>query len=110
RTAFSRRAAHADHRDLHRLPARRSSDLLVSGREVCSSGESAPAAALSVGRFASEASRCRTSAVAVDAGKSDAALCCCGASTALRSEEHTSELQSRENLVCRLLPEKKNAE
>src|SRR5207342_3975037 len=27
---------------------------------------------------------------------------CCG-----RSEEHTSELQSRENLVCRLLLEKK---
>src|SRR5690606_40876611 len=26
---------------------------------------------------------------------------------ALRSEEHTSELQSRENLVCRLLREKK---
>src|SRR5690606_40494047 len=26
----------------------------------------------------------------------------------LRSEEHTSELQSRENPVCRLLPEKKN--
>src|SRR5690606_40937966 len=26
-----------------------------------------------------------------------------------RSEEHTSELQSRENLVCRLLLEKKNA-
>src|SRR5690606_6982812 len=25
-----------------------------------------------------------------------------------RSEEHTSELQSRENLVCRLLPEEKN--
>src|SRR5207302_5454210 len=33
-----------------------------------------------------------------------------GANTALfsvRSEEHTSELQSRENLVCRLLLEKK---
>src|SRR5690606_22491289 len=29
--------------------------------------------------------------------------------TAGRSEEHTSELQSRENLVCRLLLEKKNA-
>src|SRR5215475_15663004 len=27
--------------------------------------------------------------------------------TAQRSEEHTSELQSRENLVCRLLLEKK---
>ena len=26
----------------------------------------------------------------------------------LRSEEHTSELQSRRNLVCRLLLEKKN--
>src|SRR5690606_40993717 len=30
------------------------------------------------------------------------------ARAALRSEEHTSELQSRENLVCRLLLEKKN--
>src|SRR5690606_12545863 len=30
-------------------------------------------------------------------------------SVVLRSEEHTSELQSRENLVCRLLLEKKNA-
>src|SRR5690606_39654246 len=28
--------------------------------------------------------------------------------TTARSEEHTSELQSRENLVCRLLLEKKN--
>src|SRR5690606_39381336 len=30
-----------------------------------------------------------------------------GANFELRSEEHTSELQSRENLVCRLLLEKK---
>src|SRR5690606_40259478 len=29
-------------------------------------------------------------------------------SVSARSEEHTSELQSRENLVCRLLLEKKN--
>src|SRR5690606_39779856 len=28
----------------------------------------------------------------------------------IRSEEHTSELQSRENIVCRLLLEKKNNE
>src|SRR2546429_5992703 len=28
----------------------------------------------------------------------------------MRSEEHTSELQSRLHLVCRLLPEKKNYE
>src|SRR5690606_40100077 len=39
---------------------------------------------------------------AVDAPK-------CGVTTTRgRSEEHTSELQSRENLVCRLLLEKKN--
>src|SRR5207302_5582374 len=34
--------------------------------------------------------------------------CRATARTAGRSEEHTSELQSRENLVCRLLLEKKN--
>src|SRR5690606_41251371 len=37
---------------------------------------------------------------------------CCSCSARARrrkSEEHTSELQSRENLVCRLLLEKKNA-
>src|SRR6267378_7193635 len=33
-----------------------------------------------------------------------------GAVDALRSEEHTSELQSRRDLVCRLLLEKKNNE
>src|SRR5579883_1275978 len=32
---------------------------------------------------------------------------CPGPSPSRRSEEHTSELQSRENLVCRLLLEKK---
>src|SRR3712207_8774154 len=31
-----------------------------------------------------------------------------GSRTPLRSEEHTSELQSRQYLVCRLLLEKKN--
>src|SRR5439155_25147978 len=36
----------------------------------------------------------------------DATPACCG-STAVRSEEHTSELQSRGHLVCRLLLEKK---
>src|SRR2546427_3145865 len=36
------------------------------------------------------------------------ALSCLGMDT--RSEEHTSELQSQSNLVCRLLLEKKNQE
>src|SRR5690606_41862562 len=34
--------------------------------------------------------------------------CASATGRATRSEEHTSELQSRENLVCRLLLEKKN--
>src|SRR5260370_23343983 len=37
----------------------------------------------------------------------DAAQACRGAAAGLRSEEHTSELQSHLNLVCRLLLEKK---
>src|SRR5690606_41351014 len=41
---------------------------------------------------------------AVDDGRPGAGA---GGQFAARSEEHTSELQSRENLVCRLLLEKK---
>src|SRR2546429_2212071 len=37
----------------------------------------------------------------------DSGLIMCAASPAIRSEEHTSELQSRLHLVCRLLLEKK---
>src|SRR5260370_23342360 len=41
--------------------------------------------------------------------RNSASGCCCrcAASTSVRSEEHTSELQSHLNLVCRLLLEKK---
>src|SRR3712207_6923379 len=42
-----------------------------------------------------------------DLAKSSLISTVCGASTDLRSEEHTSELQSRQYLVCRLLLEKK---
>ena len=35
-------------------------------------------------------------------------ISCCGSTPAFRSEEHTSELQSPDHLVCRLLLEKKN--
>src|SRR5690606_41472245 len=42
-------------------------------------------------------------------GREDAETVATGSrAAAMRSEEHTSELQSRENLVCRLLLEKKN--
>src|SRR3989442_9717257 len=40
-------------------------------------------------------------------GKWSAASACGSSATAARSEEHTSELQSRPHLVCRLLLEKK---
>src|SRR2546430_8681450 len=49
------------------------------------------------------ASECR----ATRAGTRAAAASLTGA---VRSEEHTSELQSQSNLVCRLLLEKKNAD
>src|SRR5438477_5646527 len=38
----------------------------------------------------------------------DACAACTCCSSEVRSEEHTSELQSHVNLVCRLLLEKKN--
>src|SRR5439155_12690754 len=40
----------------------------------------------------------------------DCILQICSRDPSLRSEEHTSELQSRGHLVCRLLLEKKNKE
>src|SRR5690606_39907481 len=40
-------------------------------------------------------------------GQTDVKVYGIGHNWTLRSEEHTSELQSRENLVCRLLLEKK---
>src|SRR3712207_8086373 len=42
------------------------------------------------------------------AGDGDGVLDVDGADHLVRSEEHTSELQSRQYLVCRLLLEKKN--
>src|SRR5207302_10562121 len=63
-------------------------------------GPHAPCDAL--GSSSSRASPARTSTFTANQVSSSApANCVC------RSEEHTSELQSRENLVCRLLLEKK---
>src|SRR5438874_9906516 len=75
----------ADLRFLHSFPTRRSSDLaMISGvtRRACSWPRAARPEA-------DPAARLRASWV--------------------RSEEHTSELQSRRELVCRLLLEKKNS-
>src|SRR2546430_10392843 len=55
------------------------------------------------GRRASDGSRGRTQAARYRAGGGTARY----RAACLRSEEHTSELQSQSNLVCRLLLEKK---
>src|SRR5437667_2454184 len=70
---------YGDHRDLHSFPTRRSSDL--SGALACAAGITPTSMAVS-----STTAKMKTS----------------------RSEEHTSELQSHHDLVCRLLLEKKN--
>src|SRR2546422_4534410 len=49
------------------------------------------------------------SAIEVITAHCDACSWVCSRDAAERSEEHTSELQSRLHLVCRLLLEKKNA-
>src|SRR5436309_15766847 len=82
---------------LHSFPTRRSSDLsvrhpdLLSPRVIRQRLHFAELQRdLALGRAADRADRGNVEALAYDA----------------RSEEHTSELQSRENLVCRLLLEK----
>src|SRR5206468_12823203 len=79
-----------DHRHLHSFPTRRSSDLSRSPRKrptTALNDDAAPE---------NPDSRLRLSGDAADCAPSP------------RSEEHTSELQSRSDLVCRLLLEKKN--
>src|SRR5690606_40976164 len=98
------------HRDLHSFPTRRSSDLGRIGRER----EQRPSSEMSSPRdilhsplrasargstFGSTQIQC-VADVLVSPASPD------GLSVSSRSEEHTSELQSRENLVCRLLLEK----
>src|SRR5690606_39536013 len=100
----------AAHRDLHSFPTRRSSDLesiSFHGKQGNRTGNSIkPHFSRAVGFALGDGQSGRRTSIAksitgpltVPAG----AFRVCS-----RSEEHTSELQSRENLVCRLLLEKK---
>src|SRR5205085_8742523 len=91
-----------DHRDLHSFPTRRSSDLWGGRSRSCrgKSGSGGRWPAVSPrsppGRWrrgrGSHRRRCRS---------------WLPYGSVRRSEEHTSELQSQSNLVCRLLLEKK---
>src|SRR5436305_8294446 len=75
-------------RDLHSFPTRRSSDLTADGNDVW---------ALST-----------SGVLHLPMGRLFEFPILMPETTAVRSEEHTSELQSRPHLVCRLLLEKKN--
>src|SRR5690606_41884527 len=83
-------SSYRDHRDLHSFPTRRSSDLCWSSHS----------------RLAPIRTHCTASRPIPRRGRTGSGRCT-GCLTNWRSEEHTSELQSRENLVCRLLLEKK---
>src|SRR5206468_9377848 len=74
--------------------------LLLAGATSHPAGAQAPAAALT-GRVTSAAEG-PLAGVLVSARKSGSTVTV----TVVRSEEHTSELQSRSDLVCRLLLEK----
>src|SRR5690606_41601762 len=93
-------------RHLHSFPTRRSSDLIAARRNRTTS-------AASWNEASGTAARCWDSGpLRSDRGSFRAWLPARGRVGSadrdqVRSEEHTSELQSRENLVCRLLLEKK---
>src|SRR5437667_952982 len=83
------------HRDLHSFPTRRSSDL--SRAELESRLADIRARMVAYGIFSSPLGK-------ILIARSELGI----ALVEYRSEEHTSELQSHHDLVCRLLLEKKN--
>src|SRR5690606_41049671 len=83
---------------------RRSSDLSALAEPMRLSSSAAPSETPS---FSCSRIRCWQHSQTVKCGSSAGSHSGSSASRP-RSEEHTSELQSRENLVCRLLLEKKN--
>src|SRR5690606_41969393 len=91
---------HRAHPDLHSFPTRRSSDLITF---TC----------VPPRRFALRQQSMAVLPAPITSTRSPIESTCpkaidCSQSMP-RSEEHTSELQSREKLVCRLLLEKKNS-
>src|SRR5699024_11537396 len=88
-----------NHRDLHSFPTRRSSDL-------CSTGD---AKVTRPSRRSGAASCCSLGSVSPARRSRRRLMRATSARRRSRSEEHTSELQSRFDLVCRLLLEKKKS-
>src|SRR5207249_9344283 len=84
------------HRPLHSFPTRRSSDL-ISPKGIPPKAIAETSSKTSDGYGESSTSK-RSASFAIQASSSGTG----------RSEEHTSELQSRFDIVCRLLLEKKH--
>src|SRR5690349_24222775 len=100
-------AYHHAHRHPHSFPTRRSSDLAAVPASTVPS--SAPAAApAGVNRNRARRGDALTPAVVAHAQRDR--VIPGGVERMGRSEEHTSELQSRRDLVCRLLLEKKKSQ
>src|SRR5690606_40191996 len=98
---------YADHRHLHSFPTRRSSDLHKVDRTGVTK-TALPAALTELADTLQEARFVLAGDGRVElAALRDRLVDDLANHAARRSEEHTSELQSRENLVCRLLLEKK---
>src|SRR5690606_40546415 len=95
-------------RDFSPFPTRRSSDLLDAAfdpADVEAQAGQAAEAGMALGR--GEVQRLRAPAHGLVHRALPEGVGGGGMPGPARSEEHTSELQSRENLVCRLLLEKK---
>src|SRR5205823_13585273 len=94
----------ADHRDLHSFPTRRSSDLAI-----CQVDESIDAVLAGAHQELSQLTAHEPLQTTCDALRLETWRNpeLARAQPRLRSEEHTSELQSLAYLVCRLLLEKK---
>src|SRR5690606_41213098 len=105
RPAASAPAASPDHPVPLSFPTRRSSDLDRARKEnLVNYGFRLPSALDNRPLKFSEWENIFNQVIFVSATPGDYEL---EKSEGVRSEEHTSELQSRENLVCRLLLEKK---
>src|SRR5690606_42059680 len=95
------------HRARHSFPTRRSSDLSASALLTPSLIVDGAPSTASLASLRPRPVIARTALITATllAPK----LVSTTSNSVFRSEEHTSELQSRENLVCRLLLEKKNS-
>src|SRR5690606_39679917 len=90
---------------LHSFPTRRSSDLTIQGKVVDESKQPLAGATVSIKGSEMRVSTDESGNFSINIPTDEAILVI----SFLRSEEHTSELQSRENLVCRLRLEKKKS-